>query len=62
MPTNGNNSQTKDNWNKQAQLEKNQPLMELIDRWRQQRSSDRSLADEKYANIEMFNSLLNKIE
>ena len=57
MKTNNSNSHIKDGWNKEAQLQKNQPLMELIKQWRQENSDRIPTEEEIYEYQEIQKSL-----
>ena len=57
MKTNNSNSYIKVDWNKKAQLQKNQPLMELIRQWRQENSDRIPTEEETYEYQEIQKSL-----
>ena len=49
-----NNSHVKQQWDKEAQLRKNQPLMKLIKQWREQKNGQTATAEEiqEYQDIQ----------
>ena len=57
MKTNNSNSYIKDGWNKEAQLQKNQPLMESIRQWRKENGDRISTEKEIYVYQEIQKSL-----